>query len=126
MSGRLKDGGGILDGGISPLVYALNAAGIPTVPTWDWTQAVAWVQAVDQSGAETPLQFVTLTVSTDWDAPGGNEDDLSHIMGAFESAFDAAPVRRLRYWGPGADTTSQNVLVVGGALIALSAGWTLV
>jgi len=125
MSGRLKDDGGILDGGLPPLVYALNAAGIPTVPSPDWTQAVAWVIAVDQSGAETQLEFVTFTVSTGWDAPGGNEDDLSHVVGPLDAAFDLAQVRRLRYWGPGADSTARNVLVVGGALVALSAGWTI-
>lgn len=123
MSGRLKDGGGILDGGISAMVYALNAAGIPTVPADDWTQAIAWVASVDQGEAEHPVQSVTLTQSIDWAEPGGNEDDLSLVIGAIYTAFDTAHLHWLHYWGPDAGTTLQNVIATEGAFITLSAGW---
>lgn len=126
MGGKLKDDGGILNGGLSGIVAALNSAGIPTVPTYDWAQAVAWVENVDQGGVEHPLQFVTFTVSTDWDAPGGNENDLSSVSSVLEAAFAATSVRHLLYWGPGSDTTQRNVLVINGALIAMTAGWTIV
>lgn len=120
MSGRLKDGHGIMEP--ARTVAALNAAGIPTIPFDDGPVYVAYTAGVATVGDS--IEYVTLRFSTDWAELGGNEDDLDAVYATIVAALTDAGVPFLAYWGPGSSDTARNILLINGFALTLSAeGW---